>query len=45
MAIDQGVQALTTVVEGQLLAMVNDPNPLGLELGALVSQNPLLLDL
>ena len=37
MVIDQGVQALTLVIEGPRLAMANDPNPLGLELGYTLS--------
>ena len=45
MVIDQGVQALTTVVEGLVPGLLNDPDPLGLELGALVGQEPFLLGL
>mgnify|MGYP000989771161 CR=1 FL=1 len=45
MVIDQGVQALTLVIEGPLLGILNGPDPLGLELGALVGQEPFLLGL
>ena len=45
MVIDQGVQALTLVIEGPLPGILNGPDPLGLELGALVSQDPFLLGL
>ena len=43
MVIDQGVQALTLVIEGPLLGILNGPDPLGLELGALVGQEAFLL--